>query len=158
MQNYIQDLRQLIGTKRIFYPAARVIIENSQGQILLIRRSDNGNWGLVAGGLEAGENITQCIIREAREETGLALISVEAIGISTNPDIETVNYPNGDIVQYATMVFYCREWTGNLSKSTEEATEIRFFDRAELPKLSLNEAPSIDWLDRFRESGHFIVE
>src|SRR5262245_10320768 len=39
-------------------------------EILLMRRSDNGHWGLPGGYLEPGESVTQATVREVREKSG----------------------------------------------------------------------------------------
>lgn len=154
---YIKRIRAKLGTDKFIYPGARIIIENEAGEILLIRRTDSDRWGLIAGGLEEGESISECIMREAREETGLELLEVEGIGLSTRPEAETVSYLNGDVVQYFSVVFYCNKWRGELLDRSAEAKEIRFFPWDELPKLPENEQPSLEWSRRFKETGRFIV-
>lgn len=158
MMGYIASLRKLIGARKIIHPAARILLENDRGEILLIRRKDNDQWGLIAGGLEEGEDIQTCIIREVKEETGLDVHTVEGIGISTRPDAETVRYLNGDQVQYFTMVFYTNDWSGALRQDTNETTEARFFSREDLPPLPPNEAPSLRWLESFRHNQKFIID
>lgn len=158
MSSYLLSLRKLIGTRKIIHPAARIIIENDEGDILLIRRKDNDQWGLIAGGLEEDEDIQTCIIREVREETGLNIHSLEAIGLSTRPEAETVTYPNGDQVQYFTVIFYSNDWSGELLQATDETKEARFFPKAELPQLPPNEAPSLQWVGWYMTSGQFIID
>lgn len=56
----------------------RAILRDSAGRVLLIRRSarvkwDPGLWELPGGKAEHGETLEHALIREAREETGLAL-------------------------------------------------------------------------------------
>ena len=55
MSNYLKALRELIGHRKVIHPGARVIIENAEGEILFVRRTDSGQWGLPAGGLEEEE-------------------------------------------------------------------------------------------------------
>lgn len=43
------------------------------GQIVLVKRRDNGCWSLPGGMVDWGENIQQSIVRELNEETGLTL-------------------------------------------------------------------------------------
>ena len=109
MKDYIAKLREKIGQDKFIHPAARIIIENELGEILFIERNDNGKIGLPAGGLEEGETIRECIIREVKEETGLILLDASVIGIITDPRKETVTYPNGDVVQYFTIEFYSNQ-------------------------------------------------
>lgn len=157
MKNYIRDLRALIGHKKFIHPAARVMILNDEEELLLIKRKDLDIWGMVAGAFEEGETIETCIKREAKEECGLTLHTVIPIGISTSPTIETITYPNEDIIQYFTMVFLCRDWSGDLLAESEEAKDIRFFPLDKLPKLPENEATSIPWLHQFNKTGQFIL-
>lgn len=155
--SYLLALRELIGSRKVIHPAARIIIENERGEILLLRRVDNNQWGLIAGGFEEGESISECIIRETQEESGLRLKSVNAIGLSTQPEAESVQYPNGDEVQYFTVVFHSKDWEGALLDRSEEAKELKFFGLADLPDLPSNEAPSIAWWLQWRHDGKFIL-
>ena len=36
-------------------PSANVIVVNDQGEILMIRRTDNNNWAVPGGGMDLGE-------------------------------------------------------------------------------------------------------
>ncbi len=50
-----------------------VIIENPKGEILLVKSPKWGNkWTIPGGHVDAGESITQAVIREAKEETSLS--------------------------------------------------------------------------------------
>jgi 8-oxo-dGTP diphosphatase len=56
----------------------RAIVRDHVGRVLLIRRSadvswDPGLWELPGGKADHGETIEDALVREAREETGLAL-------------------------------------------------------------------------------------
>ncbi|MBY0202332.1 NUDIX domain-containing protein [Paenibacillus cucumis (ex Kampfer et al. 2016)] len=63
-------------TRRIIVTGGAIIRDHA-GKILLQRRSDYGDWGLPGGGMEAGEQIEETMIREVKEETGLEVISYE---------------------------------------------------------------------------------
>ena len=52
---------------RYIVPAARAVIFDDEGRILLIRRGDNKMWALPAGGMEPGESVTECMEREVWE-------------------------------------------------------------------------------------------
>lgn len=62
-------------------PSAVAFIENDRGEVLLIRRSDNGDWALPGGAHDLGERIKDTAIREAKEETGLDIEIISLIGI-----------------------------------------------------------------------------
>ena len=56
-------------------PAAAVALFDSGGNILLLRRKDNDKWTMPGGTLDFGESLTDCAMREMREETGLQIRS-----------------------------------------------------------------------------------
>ena len=61
------------------------IFEN--GQIILVKRLDNGCWSLPGGMVDWGETIQQSIARELDEETGLMLESIgRLVGVYSSPD------------------------------------------------------------------------
>ena len=51
----------------------RGVVCRPDDQILLIRRSNDGGWELPGGRIHRGEAVTDCLQREVREETGLAV-------------------------------------------------------------------------------------
>ncbi len=61
--------RPLVGTS--------VIPVLANGQIVLVKRKDNGLWSLPGGFVDWGEDLKQAVVRELKEETGL---DVESIG------------------------------------------------------------------------------
>jgi 8-oxo-dGTP pyrophosphatase MutT (NUDIX family) len=153
MSTYLQNLRNIIGKRKIIHPAARIIMENEKGEILMIRRSDNGNWGLPAGSLEENEDIESCIRREVREETGLELLQLEVVGISSRPERESVVYPNGDQVQYFVVEFYSNSWEGPLFSDTDEVSDIRFFPIDDTDRLPVQEWATFESLIYYRATG-----
>jgi 8-oxo-dGTP diphosphatase len=57
------------------------------GRIVLIRRRDNGLWGLPGGMVDWGEDIATAIRRELTEETGLELAQIRRlVGVYSAPD------------------------------------------------------------------------
>ena len=65
---YIEELRALIGHRPIIMVGATVLITDFKGRLLLIRRHDNGCWGVPGGSMEPGESLEQTARRETREE------------------------------------------------------------------------------------------
>ena len=49
--------------------------------LLLMRRSDNGYWGLPGGFVELGESVTEATRREVFEETGWEVAVGALIGV-----------------------------------------------------------------------------
>src|SRR5207244_2931698 len=66
-------------------PSASVIVRNSGGDLLLLRRPDSGRWTIPTGALKANETLTQCAIRECHEETGLDIEITSLVGVFSDP-------------------------------------------------------------------------
>ncbi len=52
-------------------PSANVVVDDGHDHLLLIQRSDNGNWSLPGGAMDLGETIIDAAVREILEETGV---------------------------------------------------------------------------------------
>ena len=111
-----------------------VIVQD--GRVLLIRRGQPpqlGEWSLPGGALECGETLWEATVREAREETGLVVETVDMLGVYERvirSDDERVRY------HYVLIDFLCRPIAGEL-KAGSDAADVRWFTRDELPALNL---------------------
>jgi len=66
--------------------AADVIIEIDGGGIVLIeRRNEPPGWAIPGGFIDYGETVEHAAVREAREETGLAVELTALLGIYSDP-------------------------------------------------------------------------
>ena len=64
-------------------------------EILLMRRSDNGHWGLPGGFVELGESVANAARREVVEETGWSVEIGQLIGVYSDPATQVVDYSRG---------------------------------------------------------------
>jgi len=119
-----------------FVGVGAVIIEN--GCVLLVKRAHppiQGQWSIPGGVLEVGEFVREAAVREAREETGLIVEPGDLLGvydrILRNPE-QRVQY------HYVLVDFLCRPVGGEL-QAADDAAEVRWFTREELPALNLAE-------------------
>ena len=153
MKNYISKIRTKIGQDKFIHPGARILIENDKNEILFIERVDNGKLGIPAGALEENETIEACIRREVKEETNLDILTLEVIGISSNPNLESVEYPNGDKIQYFTIEFYSNDWTGELRiNDKNEVRNVVFKDKKHLMQLPENEQSIVKSLAYYQKN------
>jgi ADP-ribose pyrophosphatase YjhB (NUDIX family) len=110
---------------------ANAAVFDEAGRLLLVRREDNDYWALPGGHLDYGETLVQAAVREAREETGLAVQVVRLSGIYSAPfqDGFTIN----DVNQIVSAVFICRVVGGELGPGPE-TTNAAFFPLDALPE------------------------
>ena len=114
-------------------PGVAAIIQDAKGRILLQRRSDNGLWGLPGGSVEIGESVGNAIVREVREETGLTVDVVRLVGVYSDPKLQIVRYPDGNVVHYVSTLYACQILAGTL-QTCDETLDLKFFDPAHLPE------------------------
>ena len=94
---------------------------NDRSEILLIRRTDNGNWAVPGGGMDLGESIIQAAVRETREETGITCQITGLVGIYTSSRHVIRYTSNGEVRQEFSIVFTARPIGGRLRPSSESA-------------------------------------
>ncbi len=112
-----------------------LIITNPEGEILLERRSDNGRWGLPGGGMDPGESVTRTAVREAMEETGLAIRVTELIGVYSDPaDGRVVTYPDNQDVKHLVDTVLGAEVLSGEMKISEESLELKWFEPGTFPE------------------------
>ncbi|TCG10779.1 NUDIX domain-containing protein [Mycoplasma todarodis] len=138
MQNtkdYVMDIRKKLNTHdEIMVPSA-AIIPFKDSKIMLQLRSDSNQWGLIGGGINYGELITNTAIRELKEETNLDAINYDLLGIYSQFNIE---YANQDKVNAFTVAFVCEVTNEKESKFNDgETLDVKWFTIEEIRKLNL---------------------
>lgn len=93
--------------------------ENDEGAILMIRRSDNGNWALPGGAMDLGESLPQCAVREVREETEILCEITGLVGIYTDPRHVILYTSDGECRHEFSVVFTARAVGGRPTPSDE---------------------------------------
>lgn len=119
--------------------AVSALVQDQEGRILLIRRSDNGKYSVPGGGLEAGETVAQAVVREVREETGIEVDVTELVGVFSNPE-HVIAYDDGEVRQEFSICFRAQPIGGDL-RTSEESTEVEWVRPAELSERDIH--PSI---------------
>lgn len=134
--DYILEIRRSYGRGPLLLPGVSAVVVDDDGRpprILLVRRSDTGNWSLPAGIVEPGEQPADTITREVLEETCVRIRAERLVLLSADPEI---SYPNGDRCQFISMTFRCAYVSGEATVGDEESTEVRWFALSDLPELS----------------------
>ena len=84
------------------------------GEKVLVQIRNDKRWGgavFPGGHIEDGESITDSVIREVFEETGLTVLSPMLCGVK--------NFYNGDGDRYIVFLFKADKFTGTLRSSSE---------------------------------------
>ncbi len=127
--------------------AGAVIVFDAAHRVLLMRRTDNGRWGLPGGSLEPGESFEEAARRELTEETALVAGDLELLGVRSGEGTY-YRYPNGDEVWWVTGVFVTRDVDGEPQADGVESAELRWFPLDGLPRsLDPAVAPALALLD-----------
>jgi ADP-ribose pyrophosphatase YjhB (NUDIX family) len=66
-------------------PTVDVIIEVGDRIVLIRRKNDPPGWAIPGGFVDVGERAEEAAVREAREETGLAVTLTALLGVYSDP-------------------------------------------------------------------------
>lgn len=132
MDNYVTYIRKMIGSKPMFLVGSGVIVSDSKGRILLIKRTDNGKWGLPGGSLELGETFEEAAVREVEEETGIMVSKLKLFKVFSGQRMHFI-YPNGDEVFNAVCIFESVDFRGKATADGVESSMTGFFSNDEFP-------------------------
>ena len=151
MSDYITWLRSRIGPRKTILAYTSALIRDDQGRVLFQQRTDfKEMWGLPGGILEIGESFTECVQREALEETGYHVEPTRLIGLYSSPEFD-VHYPNGHEAQQFTVALECRVVGGRAQIDATEVIQQHFFDRDDAPPLP-------PWYAAMARDGHTRTE
>ena len=131
-------------------PAVNVVVVNDAGEILLIRRTDNGNWALPGGAIDLGESVAQAGVRETLEESGIECLITRIVGIYSDPKHVILYTSNGEARQEFSIVLTARALGGQPTPSSE-SSEVHWISEAELPGYTMDRSMRIrlnDFLTR----------
>jgi len=112
-------------------PCVGAIITDAAGRLLLIKRGhepEAGRWSLPGGRIEPGESDQQALVREVREETGLAVTPGRLVGTVDRPQ------PDGRVLVIRD---YAAEVTGGDLTAGDDAAGARWVSLPGFDELPL---------------------
>ena len=129
---FILALREKIGTMPLWLCGVTAVVTRGD-EVLLVERSDTGEWSPVCGIVDPGEEPSDAAVREVLEEADVHatvehLAWVHVTGMHT--------YDNGDRTQYIDIVFRLQWISGEPRPADGENLEARWFTRDALPPMS----------------------
>ncbi len=112
-------------------PCVGAVVHDDAGRLLLIRRGhppNAGTWSLPGGRVEPGETLEQAVVREVREETGLAVRAGAEVGRVRIPGHGVVY----DVVDLACTLLD----PAAVPVAGDDADDVTFADAADLERLT----------------------
>ncbi|MEU6402078.1 NUDIX domain-containing protein [Streptomyces sp. NPDC046985] len=118
-------------------PSANVIVTDDEGRLLLIRRSDNGNWAVPGGAMDMGESMAQTGVRETLEETGINCEITGLVGIYTDPR-HVIHYTSNDEVRQEFSIVFTGRYVSGEPTPGDESREVVWVPRDDVGGLQMD--------------------
>jgi ADP-ribose pyrophosphatase YjhB (NUDIX family) len=107
-------------------PTVDVIIELTDGIVLIKRKNPPYGWALPGGFVDYGESLEAAAVREAREETSLDVKLASQLGAYSDP--------RRDPRQHTLSVVFIAKAAGR-PRAADDAAEVGIFRREALPEV-----------------------
>jgi len=117
-------------TPNSLVPAATVFVQDHDGRVLLIERSDSGFWALPGGAMDVGETLAAAAEREVLEETGYVVKVDDVIGIYSDPK-HVIEYSDGEVRQQFAIGFH-GTLNGGTARTSDETPNLQWVASGEL--------------------------
>lgn len=131
-----------------FYGAVGAIIENQDGEILMVQEGKDHiheKWDFPGGGWEDGESIIECLEREVLEETGYRISPTGFVGV-----YKEKNQRDGtETIVFVFKAEIEKKESEGLHKSGE-ILDFKFFKPEEFKELDLRHPNRLEILRRYR--------
>lgn len=103
---------------------SKVIIYDTDGKVLLLKRTDGKNdWDLPGGHLKGEENHKEGAEREVKEETGLSVTNIKPVNKNDN-----------------THFFKCKRPEGNISLQPKEHTDFKWVNPKDIDDYKIRKS------------------
>ncbi|QLY33295.1 NUDIX domain-containing protein [Nocardia huaxiensis] len=114
--------------------------------VLLICRSDNGNWSMPGGAHDPGESLSRTAVRETLEEAGVDIRLTGIVGIFTDPT-HVIHYTSNDEVRQEFTIIYAAELVGGEPTPSSESTRVEWVPIDRIPELAMDpsQRKRIEW-------------
>lgn len=117
-------------------PSVVAAVQDDEGRVLLIKKTDNGLWALPGGGHEPGETIADTVVREVKEETGYDVEVTRVVGLYTNPH-HVMAYDDGEVRQQFSICFGAR-LIGGAARGSSESREVEWITPERIDSLPMH--------------------
>jgi ADP-ribose pyrophosphatase YjhB (NUDIX family) len=121
---------------RPFLAVSAAIIRD--GRVLVTQRARGpgiGIWSMPGGVVEAGETLTEALVREIREETALI---IEPVALAGHREV-MVRDGDGRALRHFVILCFASRWVAGEPQLNEELSDARWLKLAELASLKTTE-------------------
>ena len=137
-------------------PSVNVVVVNNEDSILMIQRSDNGNWAVPGGTIDLGESLAQAAVRETLEESGIECEITGIVGIYSDPRHVILYKSNGEVRQEFSIVLTARALSGQPTPSSE-SNQVRWVAVSEIPRYTMDRSMRIRINDFLTSSNSPVI-
>jgi ADP-ribose pyrophosphatase YjhB (NUDIX family) len=120
-----------------------------QDHILLVREREDGGWTLPGGWADVGEPPSAMVIREVKEESGYDVVPRKLAAV-----FDRNKHPHPPMPIHAYKLFFLCDLIGGEATPSFETTEVAFFPRNQLPKLSTARVTEYQIEHMFEHAAH----
>jgi 8-oxo-dGTP pyrophosphatase MutT (NUDIX family) len=125
---------------RKLLPTAFAVVRNGLGQVLFVRRADDGCWELPGGRVEVGESALAAVVREVAEEAGVTIKVTGLAGVYSDPS-HVLAYPCGEgIYQQFAVCFHAFTPARNAQSDEDETIAAAWFEPEQATQLAMHPA------------------
>lgn len=128
---YVLSLREKVGTDLLWLSGVTAVVIRD-GDVLLVRRADNGTLTPVTGIIDPGEEPAVAAEREVLEEADIVAEAEALVWVHALPPMV---YENGDRAQYLDIVLRCRWVSGEPNPADGENSDAFWWPLADLDAL-----------------------
>ncbi|MGH3862766.1 NUDIX hydrolase [Actinokineospora sp.] len=118
--------------------ACSTFVQDADGRVLMIRRTDSGRYTIPGGQLEPGESLSSAAVRETKEETGIDTEISGLVGIYSNPK-HVIEYSDGEVRQEFSICFRGNPVGGEI-KVSDESEEVGWVRIEQLAELDIHDS------------------
>jgi 8-oxo-dGTP pyrophosphatase MutT (NUDIX family) len=129
--DFVLELRRHVGTAPLWLPGVTAVVQR-EDRVLLVQRSDTGEWSPVTGIVDPGEDPGVTARREVLEEAGVEVTVDRLAWVQALPPTVHVN---GDRATYLDHTFACSWVAGEGAVGDDESLAVRWFPVDRLPEL-----------------------
>ena len=129
--DFIVELRRHVGRAELWLPAVTAVVIRGN-DVLLVKRSDTGEWSPVTGIVDPGEDPGVAARREVLEEAG---VDVSVDRLAWVHALPTSTHVNGDVATYLDHTFACSYLGGEAHVGDDESLEVGWRPLDDLPPM-----------------------